>query len=215
MVKCFARLFFQGARGVLDKKREDDQRDSRVSSQTQHSGGLAARYSNALFELADEARAIDLVAKDLDNLAAMIDASADLDRLIRSPVIARSDQLRAMAALVEAAGMHALTGKFVGLLAGNRRLFVLPAIIKAFRNLLARRRGETAAEVTAAHKLSEAQLEALAATLKKAVGTEVIIAERLDPSILGGLVVRVGSRMVDSSLRTKLQRLRLAMKGVG
>ena len=186
-----------------------------MPSQTQESGGLAERYSHALFELADEGRAVDAIAKDLDSLTVMIDSSADLNRLIRSPVIARVDQLRAMNALVGAAGMHELTGKFIGLLARNRRLFILPGIIKAFRRLLARRRGETAAEVTSAHKLSDAQLQALAAQLKKVVGTDVSLAERVDPSILGGLVVRVGSRMLDSSLRTKLQRLRLAMKGVG
>jgi F-type H+-transporting ATPase subunit delta len=187
----------------------------RVPSQTQESGGLAQRYSHALFELADEERALDTVARDLDSLSAMIAGSADLNRLIRSPVISRDDQFRAMAALVSAADMHALTGKFIGLLARNRRLFVLPGIIRAFRELLARRRGETAAEVTSAHKLSDAHLKALAAALKKAVGTDVAIVDRVDPSILGGLVVRVGSRMVDSSLRTKLQRLRLAMKGIG
>lgn len=186
-----------------------------MSSQSQESGGLAERYSRALFDLADEERAVDAVAQDLDSLAAMIEGSADLDRLIRSPVISRADQLRAMTALVSAADMHVLTGKFIGLLARNRRLFILPAIIRAFRRMLARRRGETAAEVTSAQKLSAAQRAALAAQLKQAVGTEVSLTDRVDPSILGGLVVRVGSRMVDSSLRTKLQRLRLAMKGVG
>jgi F-type H+-transporting ATPase subunit delta len=186
----------------------------RVPSQTQETSGLAQRYSGALFELADEGRVVDAVAKDLDSLAAMIASSADLNRLIRSPVISRDDQLRAMSALVSAAGMHELTGKFVGLLARNRRLFVLPGIIRAFRDLLARRRGETAAEVTSAHKLSDAHLKALAAALKKVVGTNVLIEDHVDPSILGGLVVRVGSRMVDSSLRTKLQRLRLVMKGI-
>lgn len=186
-----------------------------MSSQTQESGGLAERYSQALFDLADEQRVVDTIAKDLDGLAAMIDSSPDLNRLIRSPVISRSDQMRAMEALVNAADMHELTGKFIGLLARNRRLFMLPVIIRAYRRLLARRRGETAAEVTSAQKLSATQLEALAAQLKKVVGTDVSVADRVDPSILGGLIVRVGSRMVDSSLRTKLQRLRLAMKGVG
>jgi F-type H+-transporting ATPase subunit delta len=196
-----------------EQKRKDG--GLRVPSQTQESGGLSQRYSQALFELADEERALEAVANDLDSLSAMIASSDDLNRLIRSPVISRADQLRAMTALVEAAGMHALTGKFIGLLARNRRLFVLPGIIRAFRDLLARRRGETAAEVTSAHQLSEAHLEALAAALKKVVGTEVSIVDRVDPSILGGLVVKVGSRMVDSSLSAKLQRLRLAMKGIG
>jgi F-type H+-transporting ATPase subunit delta len=213
-VKCFVRLSPQGARFLRDNDKTT-KRGLRVSSQTQESGGLAERYSRALFDLADEQRVVDPIAKDLDSLAAMIDGSPDLGRLIRSPVISRADQLRAMAALVDAADMHPLTGKFIGLLARNRRLFILPAIIRAFRRILARRRGETAAEVTSAQKLSAAQLADLAAQLKKAIGTDVLLADRVDPSILGGLVVRVGSRMVDSSLRTKLQRLRLAMKGVG
>lgn len=208
------RLSPQGARFLRETIRRP-KRGLRVSSQTQESGGLAERYSQALFDLADEQRVVDTIAKDLDGLAAMIDSSPDLNRLIRSPVISRSDQMRAMEALVNAADMHELTGKFIGLLARNRRLFILPVIIRAYRRLLARRRGETAAEVTSAQKLSATQLEALAAQLKKVVGTDVSVADRVDPSILGGLIVRVGSRMVDSSLRTKLQRLRLAMKGVG
>lgn len=185
-----------------------------MPSQSTYSGGLAERYANALFELAEEDKALDPVAKDLDSLAAMIGESDDLERLIRSPVISRGEQSRAMEALLDASGMHDLTKKFIGLLARNRRLFVLPAIIAAFRDILARRRGETAAEVVSAQKLSESQLAALRAALKQAVGTDVAIADRVNPDILGGLIVKVGSRMVDSSLSTKLQRMRLAMKGV-
>lgn len=186
-----------------------------MPSQSNVSGGLAGRYAYALFELAEEGNAVDPVAGDLERLAAMIDESADLTRLIRSPVISREEQARAMEALLEAYDIHGLTRKFVGLLARNRRLFVLPGIIGAFKAILAGRRGETAAEVISAQKLSERQMNALANALKQAVGTEVVITDRVDPELLGGLIVKVGSRMVDSSLRTKLQRLRLAMKGVG
>lgn len=186
-----------------------------MSSRTKESGGLADRYAIALFELAEENKLLDAVAADLESLDAMIAASADLRRLIRSPAISRDEQQRAMTALAEQAEMNELTERFLGLLAHNRRLFALPAVITAYREILAGRRGETAAEVISASKLSEKQLKAVAAALKQAIGAKVVIAERLDPGLLGGLVVKVGSRMVDSSLRTKLQRLRLAMKGVG
>jgi F-type H+-transporting ATPase subunit delta len=145
----------------------------------------------------------------------MVAESADLKRLIRSPVLSRQEQGKAMEALLVAAGMSDLTRRFVGLLVHNRRLFLLAAIINAFQDLLAGRRGEAAAEVTSAKALTDRQRAAIAAALKQVSGAEVSIAEKVDPELLGGLVVRMGSRMVDSSLRTKLQRMRLAMKGVG
>jgi F-type H+-transporting ATPase subunit delta len=185
-----------------------------VPSHSSGSSGLAQRYAGALFELADEAKAVAAVAKDLETVSAMLSESPDLSRLIRSPVVSRDDQGRAMAAVLAAAGIGDLTGKFVGLLARNGRLFALPDMIAAFNAILARRRGETTADVVAAKPLSAAQLEAVGAAIKAAVGSNVSIVERVDPSLLGGMIVKVGSRMVDSSLRTKLQRLRLAMKGV-
>lgn len=206
--------FAESARGCPTRKREHAQGGLRVPTQSKGSGRLAGRYASALFELADEGGAVDAVASDLDTLAAMIGASPDLSRLIRSPVISRDEQQRAMTALLEASAMHELTRRFVGVLCSNRRVFVLPGIIGAFRNILSRQRGETAAEVVSAKVLSDAQKKALADALKMAVGTDVAISDRVDPDILGGLIVKVGSRMMDSSLRTKLQRLRLAMKGV-
>ncbi len=177
--------------------------------------GLAGRYATALFELADTEGALDEVADDLKSLDRMILGSADLTRMIRSPVISRDEQGAAMNALLTAAGAGGLTRKFAGVLAGNRRLFALPEIIDQYLAILAGRRGEMTAEVTSAAKLSGKQLATLEATLKRSVGGEVSINEKVDPDVLGGLVVKLGSRMVDSSLNTKLQQLRLAMRGVG
>lgn len=177
--------------------------------------GLAGRYATALFELADTEGALDEVADDLKSLDQMILGSADLTRMIRSPVISRDEQGAAMNALLTTAGAGELTRKFAGVLAGNRRLFALPEIIDQYLAILAGRRGEMTAEVTSAAKLSDKQLATLVATLKRSVGGEVSINEKVDPHVLGGLVVKLGSRMVDSSLNTKLQQLRLAMRGVG
>ncbi len=177
--------------------------------------GLAERYAAALYELADEGKALDRVASDLRSLAKALDESADLTRLIRSPVLGRHEQGRAVKAILDKMGADALTAKFLGLVAQNRRLFALPAMIKAYLAELARRRGEIAAEVTSAVPLSAAQAEAVTASLRQAVGAKVSVETRVDPSLLGGMVVRVGSRMVDSSLKTKLQKMELAMKGLG
>jgi F-type H+-transporting ATPase subunit delta len=176
---------------------------------------LAARYASALYELADEAGALDTVAADLKSLRRMIDDSDDFRRFIKSPVLSRADQAKAIKAIGEKAGLHALTQKFLGLGAANRRLFALPGMIAAFLATLAARRGEVTAEVTSAVALSDAQSSAIAAALKQTVGRTVALTAKIDPSILGGLIVRVGSRMVDSSIKSKLQRLKLAMKGVG
>ena len=177
--------------------------------------GLAERYAAALYELADEGKALDRVAADLRSLARALDDSADLTRLIRSPVLGRQDQGRAIQAILDKMGADALTAKFLGLVAQNRRLFALPAMIRAYLAELARRRGEIAAEVTSAQALSAAEADAVTAALRQAVGAKVTVETRVDPSLLGGMVVRVGSRMVDSSLKTKLQKLELAMKGLG
>ena len=176
--------------------------------------GLAGRYASALFELTEEAGVLDAVADDLDSLVAMMAESEDLGRLLRSPVLAREDQARAMAALAEKAEMHEITRRFLGLVAHNRRLFALAAMIDAFRALLAHHRGELTAEVAAAKELSPSQMKALAAGLARAMGREVKVALKVDDGLIGGLVVRLGSRMIDASIRTKLERLELAMKGV-
>jgi F-type H+-transporting ATPase subunit delta len=176
--------------------------------------GLAGRYATALFELADQAHQLDVVAQDLSRIRSMFDVSVDLRGLIANPVIGREDKAQAMLAVLEAASIGGLVRNFVGAVGANGRLAALPAIIRAFLDELARRRGESAAEVVSAVPLTDAQRSQLADTLRGLVGGKVAMNERVDPELLGGLVVRVGSRMFDSSLRTKLQRLQVAMKGV-
>jgi len=184
-----------------------------VSSELIGGSGLAGRYAAALFDLADDSRALDGVLEDLTRLQAMIDDSDDLRRMIRSPVLSREAQGAAISAIVGQAGFSDLTGRFVGLVARNRRLFALEDMIRAFRALLSARRGEVTAEVTTAARLGEAQLAALEAALRESVGARVAIEQHVDPGILGGMIVKIGSKMVDSSLRTKLQKLEFAMKG--
>jgi F-type H+-transporting ATPase subunit delta len=145
----------------------------------------------------------------------MIADSDDFRRFIKSPIISRAEQSKAIAALADKSQLSPLSHKFLGLLAVNRRLFALPGIIAAFRAILAERRGQATAQVTSAQPLSESQTASLIDALKKSVGRNVDVVAQVDPSILGGLIVKVGSRMVDSSLKSKLQRLKLAMKGVG
>jgi F-type H+-transporting ATPase subunit delta len=176
---------------------------------------LAERYATALFDLARERGALDRINADLEALKAMIAESADLKRLIRSPVLTREEQGRAVATLAERAGFDDLTGRFLGVVAEHRRLFALPAVIETFRTKLAEHRGEVAAEVTSAVPLTDEQLGAVREALGRYVGRAVNLVTNVDPSLLGGLVVRVGSRMVDASLRTRLQQLELSMKGVG
>ncbi len=176
--------------------------------------GLADRYAAALFDLADERKALDAVAGDLQGLRAMLRDSGDLRRLIRSPVLTREEQGKAIAALAEKAGIATLTRNFLGLLAQNRRLFALPEMIESYLHRLAEKRGEVTAHVVSAQDLSPAQREAVNEQLRKAVGRKVAVDIEVDPSLLGGLVVKVGSRMVDASLKSKLHRLQLAMKGV-
>jgi F-type H+-transporting ATPase subunit delta len=186
-----------------------------MAAQTSEQGGLATRYSVALFQLADEKHALDAVSADLKALSGMIAESDDLRTLIYSPLLKRAEQAKAIDAVARAASLGELTRRFVGLVANNRRLFALPAIIKAFHKLLADKRGEMTAEVTAAHPLTDAQKAAVSDAIKRVVGGKVSIDMKIDPSLLGGLVVRVGSRMIDGSVRTKLQKLQLAMKGIG
>jgi len=168
-----------------------------------------------LFDLADEQKALDQTAKDLTLLKQMLAESADLRRLVGSPLLARADQARAMEAVLAQAGIGDLVRKFVGLVAQNRRLFALPGMIDGFLAELARRRGEQTAQVVAAQPLTDAQLAAVTDALKKAMGSKVAVDVRVDPTLIGGIIVKVGSRMIDASVRTKLTKLKLAMKGVG
>jgi len=176
--------------------------------------GLAGRYAAALFDLAQGEKQTDAVASALDRVAALVHQSPDLARLIRSPVIDRDEQGKAIAAVLARAGIKGLAAKFVGLVTQNRRLFLLPQMIRAFRVLVSHHKGEVAAEVTSAKELGAAQVDAVRKALAKVAGREVRLSTRVDPSILGGLIVRLGSRMVDSSLRTKLFNLQNAMKEV-
>ncbi|MGB8181399.1 MAG: F0F1 ATP synthase subunit delta [Stellaceae bacterium] len=186
-----------------------------MASEATSVAGLAERYAAALLELADERKALDAVASDLTGLRRLIDDSSDLRRMIRSPVLQRDEQARAIAAVGERASADPLTRNFLGLLARNRRLFALPDMIHGFLRILAERRGEVTAQVIAAQELSATQRQALDERLRKAVGGKVAVDFRVDPSLLGGLIVKVGSRMVDASLKSKLARLALVMKGAG
>lgn len=184
-----------------------------MSAAQSETSGVAGRYATALFELAVDRDAIDSVAGDLANMQSMIDESSDLRRLIRSPLFSRDQQSGAMDAVLAGAEISQLVRNFVGVVAGNRRLFVLEGMIAAYRELVAKHRGEVTAEVVSATPLSDSQRIAVESALKQAVGTDVAVQAEVDPDLIGGMIVKVGSRMVDSSLRTKLQRLQLVMKG--
>lgn len=175
--------------------------------------GVAGRYASALFELATEQKKASEVEGDLVKFLGMYDESEDLARMVRSPVISADEQAGAISALLGKAGVSELTINFFKLLAKNRRLFAAPDMVRAFRSLAAKSRGEETAEVSSAIALTDAQLAELKQTLKASVGKDVALATRVDPSLLGGLVVKLGSRMIDSSLRTKLAGLRTAMRG--
>lgn len=177
--------------------------------------GMTGRYATALFALAKDAGAIDQVLGDLDQFVAMLNASTDLSRLVASPVFTREQSSRAVLSVLAKAGIDGLAAKFIGLVAQNRRLFAILAMIKDYRALVADHKGEVTAQVTTAEPLGATQKKALAAALKAALGQVPKIEQHVDPGLLGGLVVKVGSRMVDNSLKSKLNNLRKAMKEVG
>lgn len=181
--------------------------------------GLSGRYATALYELAESGGALDQIADDVRLIAGMIDGSDDFKRMIRSPVISRTDQSRAILAILDKAEVSAITRNFVGVAAANRRLFALTDIIADYLAILAGKRGEVTAEVISAQALSDAQQAELSKVLNEAIGeaggNKVTVNSTVDPGLLGGLVVKLGSRMVDSSLRTKLQHLQLVMRGAG
>ena len=177
--------------------------------------GISGRYALALFDLAVEAKSIDTVEADLNSLQIMLNESDDLQTLITSPIISRKEQSSAIAAIAKAADLSDLVARFLGVLAANHRLNALTLVIRDFAELASQHRGEVTADVKSAHALSGAQLDELKSKLKAAVGRDVTIDATVDEALLGGLVVKVGSRMVDSSLKTKLDNLAIAMKGVG
>lgn len=186
-----------------------------MATDTSGLSGLAGRYAAALYDIAESDNRLDVVAEDLRGLSRMIKESDDLRRLIASPVVDRVEQAKAMRAVLERAGVNELTQRFVGVVAENRRLFALPAVIDAYLRRLADRRGEVVAQVSSAKALSQAQVDKITAQLRATLGSKVVVELTVDPSLIGGLVVRVGSKLIDDSLRTKLARLQLAMKGVG
>jgi F-type H+-transporting ATPase subunit delta len=177
--------------------------------------GVAGRYATALFELALEQKSVDAVKADLDRFAAMVEGNPELARLVRSPVFTAADQAKALAAVLSNAGIGGLAANFLLLVASNRRLFTVGQILKAFRLLVAQHKGEVTAEVTVAEKLDDRHLGALKSALKNVTGKDVDLDVKIDSSIIGGLIVKLGSRMVDTSLKTKLNAIKHAMKETG
>jgi F-type H+-transporting ATPase subunit delta len=176
--------------------------------------GVATRYASALFDLARESNAIDSVSADLDRFGGMINESADLRRLIRNPVFTAEEQSGAIGALLDRAGMGGLAGNFIRLVASKRRLFALPDMIRAFGDLVSDAKGIVRTEVTVAEKPSEKVLEEIKAALRETAKAEVSVNVKIDPSLIGGVIVKMGSRMIDASVRNKLNSIRLAMKEV-
>ena len=177
--------------------------------------GLAARYAGALYDLASEADAVDAVLADFDATAKMIESSDDLSRLITSPVLGRQEQTAAMTAVLEKAGANPLTVKFIGAVAQNGRLFALDRIMQNFAELVAKKRGQISAEIVSAVALDDERQKLVQDTVAKIAGSDKLsLSMRVDPSLIGGLGVRIGSRMIDTSIKTKLNRLEAAMKGV-
>jgi F-type H+-transporting ATPase subunit delta len=174
---------------------------------------MAGRYAGALFELALADRAVDAVKADLEKFDAMIGGSPDLARLVRSPVFGVDDQLKALSAILDKAGIKGLSANFLRVITTNRRLFAVRDMIRAYRRLAARNKGEISAQVTVAEKLNDTNMDALKSALKGVTGgKDIDLNVKVDPAIIGGLIVKVGSRMVDSSLRTKLNAIKFAMK---
>ncbi|MDR3494565.1 MAG: F0F1 ATP synthase subunit delta [Ancalomicrobiaceae bacterium] len=187
----------------------------RVAETTSIVSGVAERYAGALFEAAAEAGVIDAVGSDLDAFQALIDESADLHRLVRSPIFSAEEQKRAVAAVLARAGISGYAANVILVAAANRRLFVVPDIRRAYKALVAAHRGEVTADIVSAEPLTETQADALkAALLGVAGGKGITLATKVDPSLIGGLVVKIGSRMVDTSLKTKLSSLKVALKEV-
>lgn len=177
--------------------------------------GVAGRYAQALFDLAREEKALDAVEADIKTFRALLEESEDMRRLVRSPVFSAEEQIKALDGVFAKVGIKSLAANFFKLVARNRRLFAAPEMAVAFQRLMADHRGEVRAEVISAEKLTAAQRKALAEALKSVTGKDVNMHERVDASLLGGLIVQIGSRLVDASLRSKLNSLKIAMKEVG
>lgn len=182
-----------------------------------NSGGiqasLAGRYATALFELARDQKQLETVGASLAGLRQAMSESEDFRALVQSPIVTREEASRAISASAASLRLDPITTNFLGVLAQNRRLGQLENIIRAFNMLAANHRGETTAEVKSAHPLTDDQVAALKANLKNRLGRDITVDLTVDPTILGGLVVKVGSQMIDGSIRTKLNTLAMAMKG--
>jgi F-type H+-transporting ATPase subunit delta len=184
-----------------------------VAGEDPINSGMAGRYANALFELAREDKAVDAVKADLDRFDTLIADSADLQRLVRSPVFGADEQLKALGAILDKAGIGGLAANFLRVLTANRRLFAVRDMIRAYRALVARHKGEVTAQVTVAEPLNDKNLDALKSALKSVTGgKDIDLDVTVEPAIIGGLIVKLGSRMIDSSLRTKLHAIKFAMK---
>jgi F-type H+-transporting ATPase subunit delta len=186
-----------------------------VASEDPSVSGVSGRYATALFELARDEKAVDAVKADLDKFSAMLVDSPDLMRLVRSPVFSADTQVKALSAVLDKAGIQGITANFLKVLTTNRRLFAVADVMRAYRALVAKFKGEATADVTVAETLNDKNLKALKAALKSVTGKDVTLNINVDPAIIGGLVVKLGSRMVDSSLRTKLNSIKHAMKEAG
>ena len=186
-----------------------------VADKTTTGSTVADRYAGALFDLALDGNALPAVEADLDRFSALLVESDDLKRLVRSPVFAADAQSRALTAVLDKAGIAGISANFLKVLTANRRLFVVADVIRAYRALVAKFKGEATADVTVAEALSDKNLDALKVALKSVTGKDVALNVKVDPSIIGGLVVKLGSRMVDGSLRTKLNSIKHAMKEAG
>jgi F-type H+-transporting ATPase subunit delta len=186
-----------------------------VSQSASLSSGVAARYASALFDLALADNKLGAVEKDLTRFDALLQGSEDLARLVKSPVFSTDDQVRAIGSVLDKAKITGLVGNFMRIVAQNRRAFAMPLVLGAFQKLLADHRGEETAQVSVAAKLKPAQTKELKAALKSVVGKDVDLQINIDPSLLGGMIVKIGSRQIDTSLRTKLSSLKLALKEVG
>ena len=174
--------------------------------------GMAGRYATALFELARETNAIDEVQADLRAFATLVASSPDLMRLVRSPVFSAEEQAKALDAVLDRASISGVARNFLRVVAANRRLFAVDQIMRGFNKLVAQHKGEVTAQVTAAEQLNDARMNEIRAALREVTGKDVHIDMHVDPSIIGGLKVKLGSRMVDASLRTKLNSIKFAMK---
>ena len=177
--------------------------------------GIAGRYATALYELADQEKAIDSIDAELGRFIDLLNESEDLRELVKNPVFSAEDQTRAVAAVLDKAGLSGLGANFIKLVASKRRLFAVRSMIDAYRAIVADRRGLLSAEVTVAEKLNDANRQSVEEALKSVTGKTVTLVEKVDPAIIGGLIVKMGSKMVDSSVRTKLNSIKLAMKEVG